>query len=163
MAVTSGFILEPARATTARTTTQTATTISGAIGIRTRLLTATTIGGATGIRTGAATMIDGALAPLLVERAEEVLPVDRAVAGLGVEGRALQRCCHLPKSAILRTSDHPQSSDSFRYKMATDRTLTTGEKFERLVGIMARLRAPGGCPWDRAGRLSMGPRNGASI
>jgi MazG family protein len=26
---------------------------------------------------------------------------------------------------------------------------TTGEKFERLVGIMARLRAPGGCPWDR--------------
>src|SRR5712692_1321085 len=76
----------------------------------------------------------GPLAPLLVERAEEVLPVDRAVAGLGVEGRALQRCCHLPKSAILRTSDHPQSSDSFRYKMATDRTLTTGEKFERLVG-----------------------------
>jgi len=26
---------------------------------------------------------------------------------------------------------------------------TTGEKFERLVQIMARLRAPGGCPWDR--------------
>src|SRR5437763_2245249 len=26
---------------------------------------------------------------------------------------------------------------------------TTGEKFERAVGIMARLRAPGGCPWDR--------------
>jgi MazG family protein len=26
---------------------------------------------------------------------------------------------------------------------------TTGEKFQRLVGIMARLRAPGGCPWDR--------------
>jgi MazG family protein len=26
---------------------------------------------------------------------------------------------------------------------------TTGEKFERLVSIMARLRAPGGCPWDR--------------
>jgi MazG family protein len=24
-----------------------------------------------------------------------------------------------------------------------------GEKFERLVSIMARLRAPGGCPWDR--------------
>jgi MazG family protein len=24
-----------------------------------------------------------------------------------------------------------------------------GEKFERLVAIMARLRAPGGCPWDR--------------
>src|SRR5260221_304791 len=27
--------------------------------------------------------------------------------------------------------------------------ITTGERFERLVGIMARLRAPGGCPWDR--------------
>ena len=25
----------------------------------------------------------------------------------------------------------------------------TGEKFERAVEIMARLRAPGGCPWDR--------------
>ncbi len=24
-----------------------------------------------------------------------------------------------------------------------------GEKFDRLVSIMARLRAPGGCPWDR--------------
>src|SRR5580700_1319218 len=28
-------------------------------------------------------------------------------------------------------------------------TPTTGERFERLVAIMARLRAPGGCPWDR--------------
>jgi MazG family protein len=27
--------------------------------------------------------------------------------------------------------------------------LTPGEQFERLIGIMARLRAPGGCPWDR--------------
>ncbi len=26
---------------------------------------------------------------------------------------------------------------------------TTGERFERLVHIMARLRAPDGCPWDR--------------
>ena len=26
---------------------------------------------------------------------------------------------------------------------------SAGEKFDRLVGIMARLRAPGGCPWDR--------------
>jgi ATP diphosphatase len=28
-------------------------------------------------------------------------------------------------------------------------TPTTGERFERAVQIMARLRAPGGCPWDR--------------
>ena len=26
---------------------------------------------------------------------------------------------------------------------------TPGERFERAVAIMARLRAPGGCPWDR--------------
>jgi MazG family protein len=25
----------------------------------------------------------------------------------------------------------------------------TGERFERVVGIMRRLREPGGCPWDR--------------
>ncbi len=27
--------------------------------------------------------------------------------------------------------------------------MTTGERFERAVAIMHRLRAPGGCPWDR--------------
>src|SRR5512146_1816013 len=27
--------------------------------------------------------------------------------------------------------------------------MSTGERFERAVGTMARLRAPGGCPWDR--------------
>jgi nucleoside triphosphate diphosphatase len=27
--------------------------------------------------------------------------------------------------------------------------MSTGEKFERAVSIMSRLRAPGGCPWDR--------------
>jgi MazG family protein len=26
---------------------------------------------------------------------------------------------------------------------------TAGEKFQELVALMARLRAPGGCPWDR--------------
>lgn len=29
-----------------------------------------------------------------------------------------------------------------------------GEAFERLVAIMARLRAPGGCPWDREQTLA---------
>jgi len=33
--------------------------------------------------------------------------------------------------------------------MASENPLSTGEKFERLVRIMARLRAPDGCPWDR--------------
>jgi len=27
--------------------------------------------------------------------------------------------------------------------------MSAGKKFEQLVSIMARLRAPGGCPWDR--------------
>src|SRR3954467_174253 len=26
---------------------------------------------------------------------------------------------------------------------------STGERFERAVSIMSKLRAPGGCPWDR--------------
>ena len=33
--------------------------------------------------------------------------------------------------------------------MATGPQTSTGKKFERLVDIMARLRAPDGCPWDR--------------
>src|SRR5947199_402592 len=28
-------------------------------------------------------------------------------------------------------------------------TAGAGEKFQELVNLMARLRAPGGCPWDR--------------
>jgi MazG family protein len=31
--------------------------------------------------------------------------------------------------------------------MKTDST--AGDKFQKLIAIMARLRAPGGCPWDR--------------
>lgn len=30
-----------------------------------------------------------------------------------------------------------------------DSSITAGQRFERLVEIMAMLRAPGGCPWDR--------------
>src|ERR1700691_2806706 len=33
--------------------------------------------------------------------------------------------------------------------MHEDGSDSTGAKFQRLVEIMARLRAPGGCPWDR--------------
>ncbi len=31
---------------------------------------------------------------------------------------------------------------------------TAGERFERLLGIMRTLRAPGGCPWDREQSLA---------
>lgn len=33
--------------------------------------------------------------------------------------------------------------------MADASSQSAGERFQRLVEIMARLRAPGGCPWDR--------------
>jgi len=33
--------------------------------------------------------------------------------------------------------------------MQNPQTKTTGERFEQAVAIMARLRGPGGCPWDR--------------
>jgi MazG family protein len=33
--------------------------------------------------------------------------------------------------------------------MDNDSVSTAGERFQRLVDIMSRLRAPGGCPWDR--------------
>jgi MazG family protein len=34
-----------------------------------------------------------------------------------------------------------------QFRMTPD--LTAGARFQRLVDIMAKLRAPGGCPWDR--------------
>ncbi len=34
-------------------------------------------------------------------------------------------------------------------KKAKHKQLTPGEWFEKLVAVQARLRAPGGCPWDR--------------
>src|SRR4051812_2358859 len=33
--------------------------------------------------------------------------------------------------------------------MTSDPSSGAGEKFQQLVTLMARLRAPGGCPWDR--------------
>ena len=35
------------------------------------------------------------------------------------------------------------------HSLAMKGNSTAGEKFQELVAIMARLRAPGGCPWDR--------------
>jgi ATP diphosphatase len=36
-----------------------------------------------------------------------------------------------------------------RHLNCSDMSITTGERFERAVAIMARLRGEGGCPWDR--------------
>ena len=49
-----------------------------------------------------------------------------------------------PKEASL-CSSFPIPKVSYRLVHMGD----TGERFERAVAIMARLRAPGGCPWDR--------------
>src|SRR5207245_9356580 len=45
----------------------------------------------------------------------------------------------------------PLPLNSFTVFTMTDFTSSspTGQRFERAVSIMARLRAPGGCPWDR--------------
>src|SRR6185503_13909641 len=34
-------------------------------------------------------------------------------------------------------------------QMTSNLSTSAGEKFQLLVNLMARLRAPGGCPWDR--------------
>jgi MazG family protein len=55
------------------------------------------------------------------------------------------------------TSEHsisdnlPRSAGRPVMPMMSDTLLlvSTGDKFEKAVEIMARLRAPGGCPWDR--------------
>ena len=47
-----------------------------------------------------------------------------------------------------RQSRKPSRKRSSRKKSST-RPEAPGECFEKLVAVMARLRAPGGCPWDR--------------
>ena len=42
-----------------------------------------------------------------------------------------------------------RSSDPPLPPPCRSRPLSAAEKFDRLAGLMARLRAPGGCPWDR--------------
>src|SRR5437016_6671909 len=37
----------------------------------------------------------------------------------------------------------------YKSRKAKSKQLTPGEWFEKLVAVQARLRAPGGCPWDR--------------
>ncbi len=55
---------------------------------------------------------------------------------------------------IRRLATETLAKSEFRHlrvggsRMETGR-MTTGQRFERAVEIMHRLRAPGGCPWDR--------------
>ena len=79
---------------------------------------------------------------LSLQRAHDIAPrhlldVLPKVPGVLVRIRSLHRkVSHIPY-VTLRGTHTPKMSDS------------TGEKFQQLVSIMARLRAPGGCPWDR--------------
>src|SRR5947209_20383189 len=56
----------------------------------------------------------------------------------------------MPKSYLTQPNsrDLPLYSEQGLGTVA-DRISESGEKFAELVRIMARLRAPGGCPWDR--------------
>ena len=50
----------------------------------------------------------------------------------------------------LRSSGvRPRPSRMLPWKNRPQTMSTPGEEFQQLVGIMARLRAPDGCPWDR--------------
>src|SRR3989475_7023045 len=44
---------------------------------------------------------------------------------------------------------HAKQARKAPRKKAKSKQLTPGEWFEKLVAVQARLRAPGGCPWDR--------------
>src|SRR5580692_2574126 len=50
-----------------------------------------------------------------------------------------------PESGL--TDRHVTLGETARPTMKTHSE--AGEKFQKLVELMARLRAPGGCPWDR--------------
>ena len=51
--------------------------------------------------------------------------------------------------ALLYRTFHDTDSENHVASFTLVAMPTTGERFERAVSIMARLRGPGGCPWDR--------------
>src|ERR1700682_2851534 len=52
-------------------------------------------------------------------------------------------------SSRTKRSAKPTKRSRIPRKPAKQSQLTPGEWFEKLVALQARLRAPGGCPWDR--------------
>jgi tetrapyrrole methylase family protein/MazG family protein len=48
----------------------------------------------------------------------------------------------------------PNTDEAFLTDPPEEARASFGEAFERIVGLMARLRAENGCPWDRAQDLS---------
>src|SRR6202035_2862286 len=53
------------------------------------------------------------------------------------------------KKARSRSTSSGKGSRQASGKAHTQKKVTAGEWFERLVALQARLRAPNGCPWDR--------------
>ena len=53
------------------------------------------------------------------------------------------------KKAKSRSTSSGKGSRKTSRKAHTQKRLTAGEWFERLVTLQARLRSPNGCPWDR--------------
>lgn len=53
------------------------------------------------------------------------------------------------KKAKSRSTSSSKGPGKTSRKANTQKKLTAGEWFERLVALQARLRAPNGCPWDR--------------
>src|SRR5579862_4952942 len=56
-------------------------------------------------------------------------------------------------AAVIPSPDHALPGPACYIEKTAPPTMKidshAGEKFQKLVEIMARLRAPGGCPWDR--------------
>ncbi len=56
----------------------------------------------------------------------------------------------MPPRKSRRKPARPRKSFKSRKAHSKGKSLSNiGRDFEKLVGVMARLRAPGGCPWDR--------------
>src|ERR1700745_2347012 len=53
------------------------------------------------------------------------------------------------KNTKSRSTSAGKGSGKAPRKTPKQKKLTSGEWFERLVELQARLRAPNGCPWDR--------------
>jgi tetrapyrrole methylase family protein/MazG family protein len=53
------------------------------------------------------------------------------------------------KKAKSRSNSSGKGTRKASRKAHTEKKVTAGEWFERLVALQARLRAPNGCPWDR--------------
>src|SRR6266516_612157 len=56
---------------------------------------------------------------------------------------------HMPTEPLRTENWQPSLPSLLPLIYSVYRMSGTGERFERAVSIMARLRGPGGCPWDR--------------